>query len=121
MSAKRHQQGFIKPLFTLGAIAFIAIVGIKLFPLYANQFKLAGVVKDVAAEGSVNPQDVQKALNRRWDIEDIQHITPKEVLIDRGTDGGSPALTYEYQASTPLFYNISLVIDFKGRERVKDS
>ncbi len=118
MPSKHRQQGFMKLFFTFGSIAFVAIIVLKLFPLYANELKISKVVKSQASEGSIDPVQVRNGLQRRWDIEDITVITPKDILIERGQNGGG-ALTYKYEARTHLFYNVDLVLAFDGREPVK--
>ena len=118
MQSKHRQQGFMKLFFIFGSIAFVAIVGMKLFPLYANQLKVAKVVKSAASEGNMDPVQVRNSLQRRWDIDDIDIITPKDILIERGQNGGG-ALTYNYEGRTHLFYNVDLVLSFEGREPVK--
>lgn len=118
MQSRHRQQGFVKLFFIFGSIAFVAIVGMKLFPLYANQLKVAKVVKSAASEGNIDPIQVRNSLQRRWDIDDIDIITPKDILIERGQNGGG-ALVYNYEARTHLFYNVDLVLSFEGREPVK--
>lgn len=118
MQSKRHQQGFIKLFFIFGSIAFVAIVAMKLFPLYANQLKLTRAVEQTASEGSVDPLAVRNALQRRWDIDDITQILPKDIKIERDGRGGG-ALTFDYEARTHLFYNVDLVLKFDGRAPVK--
>ncbi len=118
MQSKRRQQGFFKLFFIFGSIAFVATVGIKLFPLYANQLKLDRAVKQVATEGSIDPLAVRNSLQRRWDIEDITQILPKDIKIERNGSGGG-ALMYDYEARTHLFYNVDLVLKFDGSAPVK--
>lgn len=118
MQSKRRQQGFIKLFFIFGSIALVAIVGLKLFPLYSNQFKVAKAVKSTATEGSIDPAQVRRAMEKRWDIESIDYLNWKDVKIERAGDGGG-ALVYDYEARTHLFYNIDLVLTFKGREPVQ--
>ncbi len=118
MQSRHRQQGFMKLFFIFGSIAFVAVVGLKLFPLYTNQLKVARVVKSAASEGSIDPVQVRNSLQRRWDIDDITIITPKDILIERDGNGGG-ALKYDYEARTHLFYNVDLVLHFEGREPVK--
>lgn len=118
MQSRHRQQGFLKLFFVFGSIGFVAIVAVKLFPLYANELKVAKVVKSIASEGSIDPVDVRNGLQRRWDIDDIDIITPKDIHIDRSGNGGG-ALTYHYEARTHLFYNVDLVLTFDGRAPVK--
>lgn len=118
MQSKHRQKGFVKLFFIFGSIAFVATVLIKLFPLYGNQLKLKRAVEQTASEGSIDPLAVRNSLQRRWDIEDITIITPKDIIIERGGNGGG-ALKYEYEARTHLFYNVDLVLTFDGRAPVK--
>jgi hypothetical protein len=117
MPSRQRQQGFIKMIFIFGSIAFVAIVVMKLFPLYGNQLKLARAVQQTAKEGTIDPVQVKNALQRRWDIEDITNIEPKDIKIERNGSGGG-ALVYDYEARTHLFYNVHLVLTFNGREPV---
>lgn len=118
MQSKHRQQGFIKLFFIFGSIAFVAIVIMKLFPLYSNELKLSRAVQQTASEGSIDPLAVRNALQRRWDIDDIIIIMPKDILIERGSNGGG-ALVYNYEARAHLFYNVDLVLTFSGRAPVK--
>lgn len=118
MQSKHRQQGFFRLFFIFGSIAFVAIVGIKLLPLYINQMKVSRVVKSAASEGTIDPVQARNGMQRRWDIEDINIITPKDILIERGENGGGK-FTYDYEARTHLFYNVDLVLHFEGSEPVK--
>ena len=118
MQSKYRQQGFFKLFFVFGSLAFVAIVVLKLYPLYLNEMKLARAVSSTASEGSIEPAGVRNALQRRWDIDDILMIKPKDILIERGPNGGG-ALTYNYEARAHLFYNVDLVLTFEGRAPVK--
>lgn len=118
MQSKHRQKGFLKLFFMFGSIAFVAIVVMKLFPLYMNELKVERVVKTQASEGTIDPVQVRSGLQRRWDIDDITIITPKDILIERGENGGG-ALKYDYEARTHLFYNVDLVLHFEGSEPVK--
>lgn len=118
MQSKHRQQGFFKLFFVFGSLAFVAVVVIKLYPLYLNEIKLAKAVSSTASEGSIEPAAVRNALQRRWDIDDITMAAPKDIAIERGQNGGG-ALTYNYEARAHLFYNVDLVLTFTGRAPVQ--
>ncbi len=118
MQSKYRQQGFLKLFFMFGCAAFVAVVLIKLWPLYVNQFKLKRAVEQTASEGSIDPVAVRAALQRRWDMDDIIIVMPKDVVIERGSNGGG-ALTFDYEARTHLIYNVDLVLGFQVRAPVK--
>lgn len=112
-----HRQkglGWFGLLLLFGAIAFIAIVAVKCLPLYLNQMKVAKAVSGVASDPELAASDatvIRDRLQRRWDIEDIVLLTPKDIKIRR-TEAGR-FLEYDYEARTRLFYNIDVVIHFK--------
>ena len=66
----------------------------------------------------MDPVMVRKSLQRRWDIEDIVTVMPKDIAIERGENGGG-WLSYDYEARAHLFYNVDLVLTFDGREPVQ--
>lgn len=119
----RHRQkglGWFGLLFVFGVIAFTAIVGLKCFPIYMNQFKLSSVLNKVASSGLPVTDDggaaIRRELGNFWDIEDITRITPKDIKIKRSDRGRFMA--YDYEAKEKLFYNIYIVIHFKGEVKM---
>ena len=120
LRGRQAQRGmsFWSLLVVLAVIAFFAIVGVKVIPLYLNQLKVTKAVHGVADELTVDPANIdpytlQNALQRRWDIEDVQDLSPKEVKLVRTENG--PKLAYDYEARVRLFYNIYVVVDFKDQ------
>lgn len=112
-----HQAGLglVGAVFVFGLIAFVAVVTIKTLPLYLNQMKLARAVQGVALDPELAGADagaLRERLQRRWDIEDIQTVTPNDVKVRRSEAGRS--LVYDYEARTHLFYNAYLVLHFTG-------
>ena len=53
MNARTSQLGLglWSGLYLFGSIAFIALCGIKIGPLYLNEFTVSKAVRDVAAQG----------------------------------------------------------------------
>lgn len=105
--------GWFGLLFVLGVIAFVAIVVVKVGPMYLNQMKIASSVYKVATDsenGTAEIGQLRKDLQRYWDIEDIKYLTPREINVKRTQDGRY--LSYEYEATEHLFYNISVLLDF---------
>ncbi len=109
------QQGLtaISMLLLLGLIALIAIVVIKTLPLYLNQMKVARLVNGIAEDPELSMADptlIRDRMQRRWDIEDITIIQPRDIKIRRLATGR--VLSYDYEARAHLFYNISIVLQF---------
>lgn len=122
-SLKRQRgMGWFGMLLLFLTIAFFAIVAVKVGPLYMNEGTIMRVVRGVAndpAMGGGEPQAIRRALEARWDIDYISQIDDKDVLIKR-TDKGR-VLAYDYEAKVNLFYNVFVMVHFKGDYVMKGS
>jgi hypothetical protein len=113
MRSRQRGLGWFGLLFVLGVIAFAAIVTVKCLPIYLNHMKVASSVNKVASDpenGKGEVGQIRNALQRYWDIEDINYLEPRDVKVKRTQSGRF--LSYEYEARERLFYNISIVIEF---------
>jgi hypothetical protein len=116
MNLRQRQRGigWFGLLFVFGMIAFVVTIGLRCTPIYLNQMKIAKAIHNVANNrdlaGEENGQ-IYTSLSRYWDIDLIDNLAFKDVKINR-TDRGK-TLSYKYEARAPLFYNISIVIDFQ--------
>lgn len=102
----------------LGMVIIIAIMGsglygaIRLVPLYFEYMAVVRAMEQTAKEeGSESSVPALRlALEKRWEIEDIMSIQPKEILITKSPTGY--LMRAEYRAEAPFVSNISLVVDF---------
>jgi hypothetical protein len=110
----------------LGMLSIVAIIGfalygaIRLFPLYMEYLAVSRALEQTAKESSGNPTTpllLRGALERRWTIEDIKSLQPKEIEITRNGSGFS--MRAFYRAETPFVANISLAVDFDKSVDVK--
>jgi hypothetical protein len=115
----RHRQkglGWFGLLFVFAVIGFTAIVVAKCFPIYMNQMKVASALNKVASNPEIGNAEggeaVRKALQKFWDVDDITRLDYKDVKIKRSDRGRF--MVYDYEAKERLFYNIYIVIHFKG-------
>lgn len=119
----RHRQrglGLWGWLFVLGIIGFVSLVTLKLVPIYLAEMSIQRVVKATADDpgnASLPLPELRKAMRTRWDVEGITTLQVEDVKLVK-TPGGR-ALTYDYEARTDLFYNISLVAHFENKFPMK--
>jgi hypothetical protein len=107
--------GFAGVLVLLVGIVFFAIVGMKLAPAYIEYFSVKKAVTGMIESGELRNatvNDVRKAFDRRAVVDDITSIEGKDLEISK--DGSEIVLAFAYEKRIPLFYNISVLIDFKG-------
>jgi hypothetical protein len=110
----------------IGMVVILAILGlglyaaIRLTPLYFEYMAVSRALTQTAKEesdGPTSPVQLRNALDRRWTIEDIKSIQPKEIDIRR--IGGGYTMRAWYRAEAPFIANVSLVVDFDTSAEVK--
>ena len=102
----------------IAVVIFFGVVGMKMLPLYLNDLKVQKAVKSVAQNpqmSKASPHEIRKALQKHWDIEDITRVKVAEIKLLR-TKQGTKVLSYDYEAIQPIFYNVSVLINFAGEE-----
>jgi hypothetical protein len=107
----------------LGIMTIVAILGfglygaIRVLPLYLEYTAVVRAMEQTAKEESGGtPQSMRQALSRRWMVEDIKSIEPKEIDIKR--DGAGYTMRAWYRAEAPFVSNVSLVVDFDKTVKV---
>ena len=108
----------------LGMVVIIAILGfalyggIRLTPIYLEYMAVARALEQTAKEesGATSPQTLRNALDRRWTIETIDSIQPKDIEIKKAGSGFT--MRAWYRAEAPFISNVSLVADFDKTVKV---
>jgi hypothetical protein len=106
-------MGFAGVLALLIAIVFIAIIGMKLVPAYIEYYTIKKAINSIAQSGELRNAtvaDVRKAYDRRANVDDITAVRPADLEVTK--DGNEIVIAFAYEKRVPLFYNISLLIDF---------
>jgi hypothetical protein len=97
-------------------LAIVGYSGIRLAPVYLNYLRLSQSLAQTAQEfknedaGPGGAQSFRTALDKRFEIEGIDHPTVKEIDVHRDGDHWVAIADYEDQA--PLFANISILVLF---------
>lgn len=111
----------------LGTLSIVAVLGlglygvIRLVPMFMEYMAVERALSQTAKEASGNPttpQQLRQSLDRRWTIEDIKSVQPKEIEIKRAPSGGWTMRAF-YRAETPFIGNVSLAADFDTSADVK--
>ena len=120
MTFRKRQQGlgFAGVIILLIAIVFIAIIGMKLVPAYIEYFTIKKAITGMTQSGELrggSVADVRKAFDRRAAVDDITALRPEDLEISK--EGTEIVVSFAYEKRVPLFYNISVLIDFAGSSR----
>jgi len=108
-------MGFAGMLALLIGIVFLAIIGMKLVPAYIEYFAIKKAVASITSGGQLRNAtvtDVRKAFELRQAVDDFTAVSSKDLEITK--DGNEVVISFAYEKRIPLFYNVSVVIDFAG-------
>lgn len=103
----------------IGMVVIVAILGlglyagIRLTPLYLEYMAVVRALEQTAKEhagGATTPNQLRSSLDRRWTIEDIKSVDPKEIEIKKS--GSGYTMRAWYRAEAPFIGNVSLAVDF---------
>ena len=118
----RRQAGMT----TLGITFLTAFIGvfafgaIRLFPVYLNYMKIAGVIDGVVAEfegQNATRTEVRRSLARRFDVDSVGEIRARDVPVTP-VDGGLQ-ISAVYNHTTPFIGQISFTVHFDKTEIVR--
>ncbi len=116
MAHEKHQRGMtmISWMVVIGIVIFFGMVGIKSLPVYMNHYKVVSILKNVAGQPGATdqtPRDISKTLEKRFDIDMVNHVTHKDVKV-AGQPGNPRALVVDYEVRVHMFYNVDAVYTF---------
>ena len=111
--ANEPQRGMtvIGMLLLLIVIAFVALIAMKVVPMYIQYFSIKSTIESVRKEpqlAQMTPQDIQNAIQKRFDIGYVENITARDLKIRNDRNGR--VLDLVYQDERTLFYGLSIVL-----------
>jgi hypothetical protein len=102
--------GWLFLLLPLGVCGYAAL---RLTPVYLNYMKVARSLEEVKTEfkdGGGDAAAIRKAIDKRFNIEDVDYPGVKDIKINRDGKGWMVAAEYDDQA--PLFSNVFILVSF---------
>lgn len=115
LASRQRQQGLglLGWLTILGIFGIFTLVGIKSMPVYMNHFKVASIMKWAASQPNfetANPIEIQRGIDRRFDIDMVNHVVAKDVKVITSKNGKEILIKYEVRI--PMVYNVDFVYKF---------
>lgn len=119
MISKRRQRGIslYVLLYVLVTLGFIGLMGLKLFPLVTESFKIDNALTAVIEDPNVSSQskaDILESLRKRFDLEDVKTIKFKNmkdhVFVEK--KGDKVKIDVIYRSETDFFWMILLVLNY---------
>ncbi len=119
LGAPRGQRGmtFLGLVLALAVAAFAALTVAKVVPLYLEAYKVRSVLRSLAEDPGLARapvREVREKLLRRLDINDVEHVGPEAVQVERHR--GVTRVSVAWEARVPLFANLDLVARFPHNE-----
>ena len=109
----KNQQGItvIGILLVMIVIGFVALIGMKVVPMYIQYFTVKSSIESIRKEpqlAQMSSTDIQAAIQKRFDIGYVNNITSRDLKIRN--DRGGRVLDLSYQDERDLFYGLSVVL-----------
>ena len=94
-------------------ISLVAVLALKVVPEYLTYFKILKATKAVALNSTDKTvPEIRASFAKYMDVEQVSTITPTDLDISK--EGNAVVIGFAYEKRIPLFYNVSLLIDFEG-------
>lgn len=118
MSLRKRQRGlsFLSLMAIVGILGFSAVIGLKLFPIYMDSWKIDGVMKAVISQPGINEQsrkEIFDALMKRLDIDAVDAVNYRNsdaLTITKRKN--NVTIDIFYRVYTPLIGNLTLMAEF---------
>lgn len=108
---KQRGISLVGLIVVLAIMGFVVIVAMKTVPAFAEYSAAKDAINLAKAAGG-SPRDMQLAFDKNADVNDIDAITGRDLVISKDT--GDTEISFEYEKRIPLFANVSLLFDFAG-------
>jgi hypothetical protein len=113
MFARQRGATFIGMLVIGGILALGLYAAMRLVPVYFEYMEVVRAMEQTAKEHAgnpTNPQELRSSLDRRWTVEDIKSIQPKQMIIKRV--GSGYTMQAQYRSVVPFIANVSFAVDY---------
>lgn len=112
----KHQRGLtlLSLIFFGVLLAAGAFVVMKVVP-YISEFSSIRKAVQMSKDTGNSVREIRSAFGRQRDIDNIQSLTPEDLVITKTANGYE--ISFAYAAKIELIAPVSLVIDFRGDTR----
>ncbi len=110
---KQRGMSFISVVLLLAFVGFSALLSLKLLPVYIESFKVQTALEGLKTDAGIvakGKEEVLKALQRRFDVDDVKHANVKNVEVQPYPGGMRVRVVYEVRDE--LAGNLDFVAKF---------
>jgi len=94
-------------------IGFFVLLTVKLAPIYLEHFKVSSTLESLKKEpeiGTKSREDILRMLEKRWEINMVNAVTSKDVVVNR--QPGKLTVQIAYEVTTPILGNVDALVYF---------
>lgn len=105
--ARQQGMSIIGLLLLLVILGFMAIVAMKIIPMYINYHTVKSTIDNIRKDpniGTMTPEQIHESLQKRFDIGFVNHVKAKDLPIKGKT------LHLTYDEDQELFYGLHAVL-----------
>ncbi|CDI01858.1 conserved hypothetical protein [Candidatus Competibacter denitrificans Run_A_D11] len=108
-----RQRGMtvIGMLLLIIVIAFIALIGMKVVPMYIQYYSIKSTVESIRKEpqlAQMSAQDIHNGIQKRFDIGYVENIKASDLKVRNDRSGR--VIDLVYQDERELFYKLFVVL-----------
>lgn len=110
---RQHGLSLISLIVVFAFVGFLAVIVMRLLPIYMDDNSIKSAMEAVAAEVPPNASiaEVRKRLNKNLEINSVTIV--KGVDFDLVKDGEGSVIYIEYEARTAFISNIEFAVTFE--------
>ncbi len=113
----RRQRGYglWSWLFILSLLGLLAIVGLRIVPLYIDYFTVVKVVNNLYADEDLNkqsPRQLRALLDKRFRTNNLWDMKAEDTVHIRRDRKLGLLMHVKYEVREPLIYNLDVVASF---------
>ncbi|MEX0731347.1 MAG: DUF4845 domain-containing protein [Aquisalimonadaceae bacterium] len=121
-SQASFQRGIGAPglLLILTLLGSIALVGVRLWPVYVESFEVSSILSALEGEMSgrnASRSDLRQAIERRFQVNNITRVRRDQVTFAASQGGTEIVIAYEVRI--PLIANLDLVAHFRKEALIR--
>ena len=111
----RRQRGMttIGLVLVLTMVAFFVLIGLKLYPIYYDSFKVGAALDSLKADptlASKTSAEVVDRLMKRLSIDNVDHVEKSDVTVEKF--GKGIRVLVEYEARKNIVGNVDAMVSF---------
>lgn len=100
-------------LLLLIVIAFVALIAMKVVPMYIELYTVKSTIESIRNEpqlAQMSTQDIHNSIQKRFDIGYVERVKARDLKIKNDPSGRGRVLELTYDDERELFYGLSVLL-----------